>query len=1271
MSRSLLWFALSVFLLACGAVCAEPTVYVAFYRGESLFVVERHTAEQPSPALAAQLLLQGPTAGEAAEGIRSAIPAAAGLIHAYVDDANQVHVDVTRGYLEGGLDDARLEDMGRQWFGTFRQFPFVAGVIVTIEGKPLSEFIKPAEVKERSPGADAPRPALQGAAGKKITISPGHGRYWNGSGWNYMRPQYCGHEEEDLRNLRMSIFLRRYLENHGAIVYMCRQNNLSYGNSPYDGNRPWWQMAASYWIKQAGYPCSVYASSSGDCTLGSGASESSDDIRARALMSDYENTDIYISIHTNGLTGYCEGAGCPTGTETYYDAGEEHAPWGAVSQQLGNAVNPNIVSAINTAMPEISPDWGCHGTCVKNSNGAYGEIRIPDRAAILTELGFHDTCDRDAPLMNDNFFRSVAMWGMYKGVCEYFGDTPTPMYNSQYVSNDIPDTVMRGEIRTVHVTFRNKGVLWSNARNFFLGAVGDSDPFASSTRQTVTGEVSVNDTCTFSLTMRFGAEGVQTTDWRMLREGVTWFGETFTKNVTVTPSTDVQAPTVPQNLRITGRRVAGVDLAWDASTDNVAVWGYRILRNGVEVGTTTATTYTDNGLTSGVTYEWRVEAFDVVPNYSGPSSPVSGSACVPQNLRVTGVTYCTASLAWDLPSGAVGVTGYRVWRNGAVVGSTANRTYTDTLLNPDTDYTYQVDAYDSVPNYSIKSNTAVAHTEDQDLEPPTVPQNLRVTAVTRSTIGISWDPSTDNFGVSGYRVWRNGAVVTTTTSTSFADSNLDAGTAYSYEVDAFDVLLNYSDKSTPANTSTNAGGVFLDGFNGSVSNWTLESGTAFQYSTAQNHGVLTGAGSAYGSSGSGHLMYRWLDTSKQMTTAGGYPTGILEGWLYDTQGAVSGMRAGLRLYAYDASGTKKAEYWVGTYNSTAFPTRYMGAVWAGSWVYYDLGVTRSVAWHKLGIEVLPYTGSNDLKFHVDGAVRATISQPAAAANTVLRRAYMGYYLNVNADHYMDDISFDSAPPLAPSNLAATSITQNSIRWTFTDNANNELGFRLYDGVTKVAEREVMNATYIDETGLQANTSCTRTAKAYAGEVESVASTPVTFCTLSVPPSGSTIAADPAPSIWTSGALKFTSLAAFGVGGVQYYRYELDQSPIHSWTGTEQVWSGGALELTPTDDGNNWYLHLRGYNACDVANGSYDIGPLYFDSELKAKHLADGAALKLSGKVVSAAYSGAFYIVELDRVSGMKVVSATAVQIGDSVDVTGTMQTAGGERYIQAASVTVH
>ena len=80
-------------------------------------------------------------------------------------------------------------------------------------------------------------------------------------------------------------------------------------------------------------------------------------------------------------------------------------------------------------------------------------------------------------------------------------------------------------------------------------------------------------------------------------------------------SADAEAPSVPTGLIASpsGNEVA---LRWNASTDNVGVKGYYIYVNDQPLTTTTGTSYTHKGLKSGNTYNYRVSAFDAVPNHS-------------------------------------------------------------------------------------------------------------------------------------------------------------------------------------------------------------------------------------------------------------------------------------------------------------------------------------------------------------------------------------------------------------------------------------------------------------------------------------------------------------------------------------------------------------------------------------------------------------------------------------------------------------------------------
>src|SRR5439155_151307 len=98
----------------------------------------------------------------------------------------------------------------------------------------------------------------------------------------------------------------------------------------------------------------------------------------------------------------------------------------------------------------------------------------------------------------------------------------------------------------------------------------------------------------------------------------------------------------------------------------------------------------------------------------------------------------------------------------------------------------------------------VAVTVFNDTTPPSVPTGLTATAVSSSQINLSWTASSDNVGVSGYRVFRGGTQIATTSTTSFANTGLSASTTYSYTVAAYDAAGNLSAQSSSASATTPA-----------------------------------------------------------------------------------------------------------------------------------------------------------------------------------------------------------------------------------------------------------------------------------------------------------------------------------------------------------------------------------------------------------------------------------------------------------------------------------
>lgn len=86
---------------------------------------------------------------------------------------------------------------------------------------------------------------------------------------------------------------------------------------------------------------------------------------------------------------------------------------------------------------------------------------------------------------------------------------------------------------------------------------------------------------------------------------------------------DTTAPTVPEIITVTPVAQTQIDIAWNASVDDVLVAGYRLFRDSVQIATTTLTSYMDTGLVASTTYTYTVDAFDIFDNFSSTSLPVS------------------------------------------------------------------------------------------------------------------------------------------------------------------------------------------------------------------------------------------------------------------------------------------------------------------------------------------------------------------------------------------------------------------------------------------------------------------------------------------------------------------------------------------------------------------------------------------------------------------------------------------------------------------------
>jgi len=300
------------------------------------------------------------------------------------------------------------------------------------------------------------------------------------------------------------------------------------------------------------------------------------------------------------------------------------------------------------------------------------------------------------------------------------------------------------------------------------------------------------------------------------------------------PPPDTVAPSAPAGLSATAASASQINLAWSASTDNIGVTGYRVERcqgagctTFAQIAAPAGTTFSDTGLAASTSYSYQVRAVDAAGNLSGysnvssantPAAPPDTTApTAPAALTATAVSTTQINLAWTASTDNVGVTGYQVDRCQGVgcttfaqIGTSSVTSFSDTGLAAGTTYRYRVRATDAAGNVSANSSIVTATTQAApDTTPPTAPAGLTATATSSSQINLAWSASTDNVGVTGYRVERcqgagctTFAQVATPTGTSFSDTGLAAGMSYSYQVRAADAAGNLGAYSNVASATT-------------------------------------------------------------------------------------------------------------------------------------------------------------------------------------------------------------------------------------------------------------------------------------------------------------------------------------------------------------------------------------------------------------------------------------------------------------------------------------
>ena len=186
--------------------------------------------------------------------------------------------------------------------------------------------------------------------------------------------------------------------------------------------------------------------------------------------------------------------------------------------------------------------------------------------------------------------------------------------------------------------------------------------------------------------------------------------------------------------------------------------------------------------------------------------PDTQSPTAPTNLASSAITQNSFTLSWTASTDNVAVTGYDVYKNSIKINASTITTtsYNVTGLLPSTTDSYYVRAKDAAGNISANSSTLNVTTSDAEIIPPTDPTNLASSIITKISFTLKWTASTDNVGVVGYDIYKDGVKINTSlnTTTTYNVTGLTAATSYSMTVIAKDGAGNQSAASVPLLVTT-------------------------------------------------------------------------------------------------------------------------------------------------------------------------------------------------------------------------------------------------------------------------------------------------------------------------------------------------------------------------------------------------------------------------------------------------------------------------------------
>ena len=463
--------------------------------------------------------------------------------------------------------------------------------------------------------------------------------------------------------------------------------------------------------------------------------------------------------------------------------------------------------------------------------------------------------------------------------------------------------------------------------------------------------------------------------------------------------------------------------------------------------------------------------------------------------NVTNGDGCSSTCTWETPSAPTGFagtptsgtavtwswasggssfeTGFKIFSAANALLNTAASSATswaESGLTEGTSYSRYITSINNTASSSHSSTISVVTL-------PTAPSSLSASSQTVNSITWSW---TDNSnGEEGYRIYNGaGSLIGTVGANvhTYTDTGLTEGSSYTRNVVAF-----------------NNSGTQESASSGNVSSATLPTAPSAFYGTVDSGTAIT---------------WRWTDNS---THEDGFKIYDSSDQLKGTVGAnvsswqETGLTAGetyaRHVVAYKESSNSSSSNTdsVTTTTTPTAPSGFSGSAASASaitWIWTDNSS------NETGFKL--YDSHNTLIATIS-ADATTYTETGLTKNTAYSRylkAYNSYGESAATDNA--SASTNDSPPDPPSLLIGSAVSSTKIDWSWSDNSNDETGFRIYDGSGNLIGSVTTNVSSYTETGLTKNTSYTRYVKAYNGIGSSVASSSYAETTKSDAPSSPTL-----------------------------------------------------------------------------------------------------------------------------------------------------------------------